>query len=107
LILSNASPVLSLPLLLLSHADVLAARPRLRTALLWLLPNIDMVQVFSLRKSYGMALEVSESGRFTEVLEDREGRVVTGISEVHEHMGRLWFGSVANQHIAVVDYNVL
>lgn len=90
----------------LSFADVLAARPRLRTALLWLLPRIDMVHVFSLRKHYGTALEVSESGLVTDVLEDSEGGVVTGISEVQEQNGKLWFGSVTNSHIAVLNYNV-
>lgn len=86
-------------------AEFLAARPLLRHAVIWLLPSIDIVQVFSLRKHFGLAVEVSEAGLLTTVLEDRKGTVVTGISEVHEHDGVLWFGSVANSNIAVLAYN--
>ena len=49
-------------------------------------------------------MEVDEEGKITELLEDVKGKVVRAISEVEEHGGKLWIGSVIMPFVAVVDY---
>ncbi|XP_020266515.1 protein STRICTOSIDINE SYNTHASE-LIKE 3-like [Asparagus officinalis] len=52
-------------------------------------------------KHHGMIVKYSEDGSLLRVLEDREGKVVRAVSEVEEHDGKLWIGSVLMPFIAV------
>ena len=49
----------------------------------------------------GMVIRLSQDGVLVEVLEDREGKVVRLVSEVEEHDGKLWMGSVIVPQIAI------
>ena len=48
-----------------------------------------------------MILRYSPSGEFKEILEDQEGKVASKISEVEEHDGKLYIGSVLLPQIVV------
>jgi len=45
-----------------------------------------------------------QSWAVTDVLEDSKGAVVKAVSEVEEHGGKLWMGSVLMPHVAVLDW---
>ena len=49
----------------------------------------------------GMVIRLSQDGVLVEVLEDQEGKVVRLVSEVEEHDGKLWMGSVILPQIAI------
>jgi hypothetical protein len=49
----------------------------------------------------GMVLRYGPGGELREVLEDRTGAVVKMVSEVEEHDGKLYLGSVLLPHVAV------
>lgn len=47
--------------------------------------------------------QVSGDGAILESLMDPDGRVLSGLSSVHEHNGALYFGSVVNNYVAVLN----
>lgn len=49
----------------------------------------------------GMIIRLSPDGVIKEVLEDYQGKVVKLVSEVEEHDGKLWMGSVILPQIAL------
>ncbi|KAH7280793.1 hypothetical protein KP509_36G014700 [Ceratopteris richardii] len=53
------------------------------------------------RLAKGMIIRLSEDGIIKEVIEDSQGKVVRLVSEVEEHDGKLWLGSVILPQIAV------
>ncbi|KAI5061829.1 hypothetical protein GOP47_0022368 [Adiantum capillus-veneris] len=50
----------------------------------------------------GMIIKLSPDGVIKEVMEDNEGKVVRLVSEVEEHDGKLWLGSVILPQIGVL-----
>ncbi|ERM93664.1 hypothetical protein AMTRI_Chr03g149580 [Amborella trichopoda] len=50
---------------------------------------------------HAIIIKYSPNGEVLEVLEDRSGKVVKAVSEVEEHDGKLWMGSVLMPFIAV------
>lgn len=52
-------------------------------------------------KLRGMIMKFGPDGKLLQVLEDSEGKVVRAASEVEEHDGKLWIGSVLMPFIAV------
>lgn len=52
-------------------------------------------------KLHGIILKFSPDGELLQVLEDSQGKVVRAVSEVEEHDGKLWLGSVLMPFIAV------
>lgn len=52
---------------------------------------------------HGAILKYSPEGELLQILEDRPGKVVKAVSEVEEHDGRLWIGSVLMPFVAVYD----
>lgn len=75
----------------------------LRTALMRLTANKRLVYLLAIGWPHGIILEVDESGAVTDVLEDSQGTVVKAVSEVEEHGGKLWMGSVLMPQVAVLD----
>lgn len=76
--------------------------PRLKKLLLRLPIKAQYIYMKSVGgKHHGMVLKYSPTGELLEVLEDREGKVVRAVSEVEEHEGKLWLGSVLMPFIAV------
>ncbi|KAK4483394.1 hypothetical protein RD792_010580 [Penstemon davidsonii] len=55
-------------------------------------------------KMYTLVSLFNEKGEILDVLEDRKGEVMKLVSEVREVNGKLWIGTVAHNHIAVVPY---
>lgn len=53
---------------------------------------------------YTMVALFDEEGKLVEVMEDRGGDVMRLVSEVREVDGKLWFGTVAHNHIATLSY---
>ena len=66
--------------------------------------SVKLWYTFFIGLPHGLVVEVDEEGRVTDVLEDRRGQVVRAVSEVEEHGGKLWFGSVILPQVAVMDY---
>ncbi|KAL3689877.1 hypothetical protein R1sor_016186 [Riccia sorocarpa] len=64
-------------------------------------PNI-LYSIFA-GKPHGTALKVSSEGKILQVVEDRKGESAKLLSEVEEHNGKLWMGSVVLPHLAVID----
>ena len=82
-------------------ADFLAPRPWARTLLLTLPAPIRLWYVLLVGLPHGEAVEMDGEGTVLRVLRDSSGRAVRAVSEVEEHGGRLWFGSVIMSFISV------
>ncbi|KAL2631933.1 hypothetical protein R1flu_016619 [Riccia fluitans] len=54
-------------------------------------------------KPHAAALKYSPEGKLLQVVEDKKGETASFLSEVEEHDGKLWMGSVLMPHIAVID----
>ncbi|KAL3689884.1 hypothetical protein R1sor_016193 [Riccia sorocarpa] len=54
-------------------------------------------------KPHAAALKISPDGQILQVVEDKKGESAKLLSEVEEHDGRLWMGSVVLPHLAVID----
>ena len=81
---------------------MLSSWPRLRKFFLKLPIKAQFTYMMYIGgKHHGMVLKYSAKGELLQVLEDREGRVVRAVSEVEEHDGKLWLGSVLMPFIAV------
>ncbi|GMH12698.1 hypothetical protein Nepgr_014539 [Nepenthes gracilis] len=52
---------------------------------------------------HAMVVKYSPEGELLQILEDDQGKVVRAVSEVDEHDGKLWMGSVLMPFIAVYD----
>lgn len=52
---------------------------------------------------HAIAIKLSEEGKVLEVLEDSEGKSLKFISEVEEHNGKLWIGSVMMPFIGIYN----
>ncbi|MCO5578243.1 hypothetical protein L7F22_032082 [Adiantum nelumboides] len=50
----------------------------------------------------GMIIRLTQEGEIIEVLEDNQGKVVKLVSEVEEHDGKLWLGSVILPQVGVL-----
>lgn len=50
------------------------------------------------------AWQVSPEGKVLEHLMDSDGSVVSSISAVTEHKGRLFFGNVLGDYVSYIDY---
>lgn len=48
--------------------------------------------------------QVSPEGKVLEHLMDSDGSVVSSISAVTEHKGRLFFGNVVGDYVSYIDY---
>lgn len=66
--------------------------------------TVKLWYTFFIGLPHGLIVEVDEDGKVTAVLEDRRGKVVRAVSEVEEHRGKLWIGSVILPQMAVMDY---
>ena len=87
-----------------SRCQFLANRPQLRHVLLKMPFSAKLWYLFCMGLPHGLLVEVDEEGKITDLLEDVKGKVVRAISEVEEHGGKLWIGSVIMPFVAVVDY---
>jgi len=54
-------------------------------------------------EKWGCVVKVSAEGAVLEVLMDPSGEVVSTVSAVSEHAGRLYLGNLAGDSVAVVD----
>ncbi|GLJ36807.1 hypothetical protein SUGI_0742470 [Cryptomeria japonica] len=83
-------------------AYFLASHPKVRMFLLRL-PISARIQYITYigGKLQGMVAKYSPEGELLELLEDRMGKVVKGVSEVEEKDGKLWMGSVLTNFIAL------
>ncbi|KAG0580938.1 hypothetical protein KC19_4G212000 [Ceratodon purpureus] len=79
----------------------LGEHPLLRKLIIRLPIPIPYVYRMLAGKPHGMILRYSPSGEFKEILEDQEGKVASKISEVEEHDGKLYIGSVLLPQIVV------
>lgn len=82
-------------------AEVLSRLPWLRTLLVRLPVPVKAVYGLLAGTPKGMVLRYGPGGELREVLEDRAGAVVKMVSEVEEHDGKLYLGSVLLPHVAV------
>jgi sugar lactone lactonase YvrE len=76
-------------------------RPALKHAFLKLPISMKVLYVLLSGKQIGLMYKYNEQGELLEVLEDQTGEVVRVISEVEEHDGKLYIGSVLLPHVAV------
>ncbi|GJP49914.1 hypothetical protein CLOM_g9070 [Closterium sp. NIES-68] len=56
------------------------------------------------QRASGIVVEVDENGKITNLLEDTKGKVVKDVSEIVEHDGKLWMGSVIENYIATLKW---
>lgn len=83
-------------------AEVLSGLPGWVHAAIIRLPiPVKYVYVLLAGRPKGMILRFAPSGELKEVLEDQEGKVVKMVSEVEEHDGKLYLGSVLLPQVAV------
>lgn len=82
-------------------AEVLGKLPWLRTVIIRLPISVKYVYGLLAGRPKGMILRYGPSGDLKEVLEDQEGKVVKMVSEVEEHDGKLYLGSVLLPQVAV------
>lgn len=54
-------------------------------------------------KPHATTIKLSEDGKILEVLEDSEGKSLRFISEVEEHNGKLWIGSVMMPFVGIYN----
>lgn len=81
--------------------EFLNVQPWLRALIVRLPIPTKIVYGILIGKPHGMVIRVSADGKVQEVLEDQEGKVVKLVSEVEEHDGKLYLGSVLMPHVAV------
>ena len=55
------------------------------------------------RHYHALQMQVSPEGKVLEQLQDTNGSVITFISSVVEHKGRLFFGNVVGDYISYLD----
>eukprot|EP00271_Cylindrocystis_brebissonii_P015761 TRINITY_DN38764_c0_g1_i1.p1 TRINITY_DN38764_c0_g1~~TRINITY_DN38764_c0_g1_i1.p1 ORF type:complete len:446 (-),score=54.93 TRINITY_DN38764_c0_g1_i1:668-2005(-) len=80
-----------------------SSRPGVRKSFLSLPISSKIVYLAGVGLPSGIILELDgETGNVTQILEDPRGKVVKAVSEVEEHNGELWMGSVIMPHIAVL-----
>ncbi|KAL3689880.1 hypothetical protein R1sor_016189 [Riccia sorocarpa] len=77
--------------------------PTLKQAFLKLPINQKILYTLFSGKPHAVALKYSADGKLLQVLEDRKGETTKLLSEVEEHDGKLWLGSVLLPHLAVID----
>lgn len=83
-------------------AEVLSGLPGwVRAAIIRLPIPVKYVYGLMAGRPKGMILRFAPSGEVKEVLEDQEGKVVKMVSEVEEHDGKLYLGSVLLPQVAV------
>ena len=63
--------------------------------------SLKFLHTISAPIPHGMVLRYDSEGVLQEVLEDQTGKVVKSVSEVEEHDGKLYIGSVVFPQIAV------
>ncbi|CAI7918807.1 unnamed protein product [Closterium sp. NIES-54] len=56
------------------------------------------------QRASGIVVEVDADGKITDLLEDKNGQVVKDVSEIVEHDGKLWLGSVIEDYIATLKW---
>ncbi|CAI5459027.1 unnamed protein product [Closterium sp. Yama58-4] len=56
------------------------------------------------QRASGIVVEVDADGKITNLLEDKNGKVVKDVSEIVEHDGKLWIGSVIEDYIATLKW---
>jgi len=81
--------------------EFLNTQPWLRALIVRLPIPTKIVYGILIGKPHGMVVRVGVDGKVQEVLEDQEGKVVKLVSEVEEHDGKLYLGSVLMPHVAV------
>ncbi|BBN09341.1 adipocyte plasma membrane-associated protein [Marchantia polymorpha subsp. ruderalis] len=77
--------------------------PKVKQALLKLPISMKFLYGMFSGKPHATALKYSPEGKLLQVVEDLKGETVRLISEVEEHDGKLWFGSVLLDHVAVIS----
>lgn len=82
-------------------ADLLVSNPWLGKTLLKLPFNFKQLHHLLVGNPHATAIKLSEDGKVVEVLEDIEGKTLKFISEVEEHEGKLWIGSVLMPFLGV------
>ncbi|GAB4824585.1 cohesin loading factor Ssl3 [Ancistrocladus abbreviatus] len=88
------------------YFNLLAKYPKLRDFVLGLpIPALYQYKAFIGGRFHAMVAKYSPEGKLLQVWEDREGKVVRAVSEVDEHDGKLWMGSVLMPFIGVYDLN--
>ena len=73
--------------------------PWLRT----LLSHVIMAAFPLVAKKWGCVVKVSSSGEVLDVLLDPNGDAISTISAVSEHGGRLYFGNLGGDSVAVLQ----
>ncbi|KAL9254025.1 STRICTOSIDINE SYNTHASE-LIKE 3-like protein [Drosera capensis] len=86
------------------YSAYISTRPLLRHLIMKLpIPAFYQYITYIGGRLQAMVAEYSPQGELIRVLEDIDGKVVRAVSEVDEHEGKLWMGSVLMNFIAVYD----
>ncbi|MCK6548665.1 SMP-30/gluconolactonase/LRE family protein [Myxococcota bacterium] len=81
--------------------DLMHPRPALKKIVAKLIPLKTFQETFI--PKIGLVAKLDPSGKIERLLWDTTGESIRQISHVVEHDGRLWFGSIAHDRIAVLD----
>ncbi|KAL8154117.1 hypothetical protein V2J09_011877 [Rumex salicifolius] len=88
------------------YTHILALYPMLRDFVLSLPISAKYQYMLHIGgKMHAVVAKYSAEGKFIEILEDRQGKVVRAVSEVEEKDGKLWIGSVLMPFMATYDLN--
>lgn len=84
-----------------SAEEFLSKNPWIRTLIIRLPIPLKLVYVLLAGKPHGVILRYGPDGTMREILEDQTGKVAKMVSEVEEHDGKLYLGSVLLPQIVV------
>lgn len=85
------------------HANWITSNSWVGKTLLKLPLTFKQLHKLIVVEAHATAIKLTEEGQVLEVLEDCEGKSMRFISEVEEHNGKLWLGSVMMPFIGVYD----
>ena len=84
--------------------EVSTHNPWIRSVYFQLLIWMSFLVWLTRMKMYTVISLFDEKGEILEVLKDRKGVVMKLVSEVREVKEKLWIGTVAHNHIAILPY---
>lgn len=84
--------------------EVLSNNPWMRSVYFRLPIRMSFLARVMGMKMYTVITLLDHNGHILDVLEDTQGKVMKLVSEVREHNGKLWIGTVAHNHIATLPY---
>ncbi|CAI5479515.1 unnamed protein product [Closterium sp. Yama58-4] len=85
-------------------ATVASQTPLLRETFVENKLGYKIVKATQDQRASGIVVEVDADGKITNLLEDKNCKVVKDVSEIVEHDGKLWLGSVIEDYIATLPW---